>query len=53
MPFNIAEVELLKKDESPLYNPSIPYHLEKTVSVKSEKARTSVFRPRQTSPCIT
>ena len=38
MPFTIAETELLKTNESPLYNPSIPYHLEKTVSVKSEKA---------------
>ena len=38
MPFNIAEAELLKTNESPLYNPSIPYHLEKTVSVKYEKA---------------
>jgi hypothetical protein len=37
-PFYIAEAELLKTNESPLYNPSIPYHLEKTVSVKSEKA---------------
>ncbi len=37
MPFTIAETELLKKDESPMYNPSLPYHLEKTVSVKSEK----------------
>ena len=38
MPFNIAETELLKTNESPLYNPSIPYHLEKAVSVKYEKA---------------
>jgi hypothetical protein len=38
MPFNIAEAELLKANESPLYNPSIPYHLEKAVSVKYEKA---------------
>ena len=37
IPFIIAETELLKTEESPLYNPAIPYHLEKTVSVKSEK----------------
>ena len=37
MPFTVSEIELLKKAESPLYNPAIPYHLEKTVSVKSDK----------------
>jgi hypothetical protein len=31
----LAEVELLKKDESPSYNPSIQFHQEKTVMVKA------------------
>jgi len=33
--YNVAEVELLKENERPLYSPSIPYLLEKTVCVKS------------------
>ncbi len=31
----LAEVELLKKDESPTYNPGIQFHQEKTVMVKA------------------
>ena len=31
----LAEVELLKKDESPYYNPTIQFHQEKTVMVKA------------------
>ena len=33
--FLVGEIELLKKDEIPLYSPGIPYHLEKTVSTKA------------------
>ncbi len=32
---NLGEAELLKAGGSPSYNPDIPYHQEKTVSVKS------------------
>ncbi len=39
IPFMAAEVELLKKNEEPLYQPAIPYHLAKTVSVKVDSRR--------------
>ncbi|MDX2190921.1 MAG: glycosyl hydrolase, partial [Bacteroidota bacterium] len=31
----IAEVELLQNDEKPSYNPSIPYHQDKTIFIKA------------------
>lgn len=34
---NLSEIELLKKDEHPLYSPSYKYHLEKTVSTRPEE----------------
>jgi len=35
LPLTLAEVELLKKDEFPSYNPGIQFHQEKTVMVKA------------------
>jgi len=52
MPFNIAEAELLKANESPLYNPSIPHHLEKAVSVKYEKAEYINVTARADKPAV-
>ncbi len=54
IPFTIAEMELLGKHESPLYCPAIPYHLEKTVSVKSEKSEYFDVSESASSdrPCI-
>ena len=37
LPFTISELELLKTGEEPLYSPSIPYVLGKTVSVKATR----------------
>jgi len=34
---NLSEIELLKKNEQPLYAPSLMYHLEKTVSRRPEE----------------
>jgi hypothetical protein len=34
---NLSEIELLKKEEHPLYSPSYKYHLEKTVSTRPEE----------------
>ena len=35
-PYYLTELELLKKDEKPLFSPNIPFISEKTISVKSE-----------------
>ena len=37
LPFTISELELLKDGENPLFSPSIPYVLGKTVSVKATR----------------
>lgn len=34
---NLAEIELLKKEEHPLYSPAFKYHLEKTISTRPEE----------------
>ena len=41
---NLSEVELLKKEENPLYSPSYKYHLEKIVSTRPEEIR-DIFVP--------
>ena len=51
LPFSIAEMELLQKDESPRYQPNIPFHLDKVIAVKPGDKKNLDFAGERSILC--